>query len=249
MRKCFILLLIIFIISIYPNTLVNASILDNICSNPFTEKAKVTIEFMTNGGSRIKELNYCSSCGSGSFDLPVPVREGYTFGGWYSDISLTKKVNNHFIKSIDGEDITIIPDNGGCNVNSGHAYLYAKWEKTSDIDITINFNTSTSDKVEPLNICSTCSKSSVSLPVLTKDGYVFLGWYAESELINKVDITNNKSKDIYEKLVLQAKVNENYPERSYSTLYARWVELNEIEYLIVDEVDRNISIVNDLMNR
>lgn len=249
MRKWFILLLISFTIILCPNTLVKAFMIDNICSNPFAEKTKVTIEFMTNGGSQIKELNYCSSCGSGSFDLPIPVREGYTFGGWYADISLTKKVNNHFIKSIDGQSITIIPDNVGCNVNSGHTYLYAKWEKTLDIDIIINFNTGTSDKVDSLSICSTCSKSNISLPVLTKEGYVFLGWYAESELINKVDIKNNKSNDIYEKLVLEAKVNGDYPERRYGTLYAGWVEEAEIEYLIVDEVDKNISIINDLINR
>lgn len=39
------------------------------------------------------------------------------------------------------------------------------------------------------------------------------------------------------------------PECSYGTLYAGWVEEAEVEYLIVDEVDKNISIINDLINR
>lgn len=249
MKKWFILLLLLFTISLCPDISVNAYMIDNICPNPFAERTKVTIRFMTNGGKPIKELNYCSNCGSGSFDLPIPVREGYTFDGWYADIALTKKVNNNFIKNIDGQNITIIPDKAGCNVNSGYTYLYAKWEQSSDSDIIINFNTGISDKIDSLKICSTCSKSNISLPVLSKEGYVFLGWYKEAELINKVDIKNNKSEDIYEKLVLETKVDDNNIKYRYATLYAGWVEENEVKYLIVDEVDKNISIINDLMNR
>ncbi len=249
MKKSFILLLITLLISMFSDCYADAFMIDNVCSNPFSDKTRVVIKFETNGGPKINDLNYCSSCGTGSFNLPIPVRAGYTFEGWYTDIGLTKKVNNKFIKSIDGKALTIIPDGTGCNVRTGYTHLYAKWEKNVDIDITLTLNTGINDKVEYINICSTCLESDITLPALQKDGYVLVGWYAEPELINKVNIQNNKSKDIYEKLTLETNVNKDYPDRRYGVIYAGWIEKNELKYLIVDEVDKTISIINDFMNR
>lgn len=249
MKKIFILLWISILLVIFPSCIIDALMIDNICANPLADKTRVTIKFVTNSNNQIKDLNYCSNCGSGSFDLPVPIRDGYTFGGWYADMNLTKKVNNKFIKNIDGEVITIIPSVAGCNVKNGYTYLYAKWDKQEDIDITINFNTGSDEKIEPINICSTCLESEINLPILHKEGYVFLGWYQEAELINKVNIKNNKSKDIYEKIVLETKTDNGTSTHQYGTLYARWIEQGELKYLIIDEVDKRISIMNDLMNR
>ena len=51
----------------------------------------------------------------------VPVRDGYVFRGWYSNPECT------------GDAVTVISETVAENVN-----LYAKWEKRSDLDLTVN---------------------------------------------------------------------------------------------------------------
>ena len=53
----------------------------------FSTKTVYAITLVSNGGTDFGTV-YLSA----DDDLPVPVREGYTFGGWYSDIEQTDKV-------------------------------------------------------------------------------------------------------------------------------------------------------------
>ena len=63
----------------------------------FETKTVYAITFVSNGGEELGTISL-----SLEDTLPTPVREGYTFGGWYSDVDLTQKV-----ESVPNEAITL----------------------------------------------------------------------------------------------------------------------------------------------
>ena len=87
--------------------------------------------------------------------LPTAVRLGYRFDGWYKD-------NDTFEQEFDGtnvtEDITV----------------YAKWTK----QYKITFDTKGGEAVEPIYTLEDLT----SLPETKKQGFRFIGWFADSEL-------------------------------------------------------------------
>ena len=121
------------------------------------------VDFNTNGGNTIssKNVTYASTYGT----LETPTKEGYTFDGWYLDQELTK-----------GVDSTTTVD-----TSSNHT-LYAKWNAKK---IKVNFETNSENTIEPIEV--TYNETYGTLPVPTKENYIFEGWYLEQELINKVD--------------------------------------------------------------
>ncbi len=63
----------------------------------FSTKTAHAVTLVTNGGEELGTVNL--SVGD---PLPTPMREGYTFGGWYSDVEQTQKVT-----STPNDDITL----------------------------------------------------------------------------------------------------------------------------------------------
>lgn len=94
------------------------------CNKDEEEKVEYTIYFETNGGDNIESIIY-----SPDFELPIPIKEGYNFLGWFTD----KELNEEFLN----------------NVNT-NLMLYAKWElKTFKVKIV---NKETSDIIEVVTI-------------------------------------------------------------------------------------------------
>jgi uncharacterized repeat protein (TIGR02543 family) len=52
-----------------------------------TGNQSITISFETNGGNEIEDM--VINMNSTSVELPTPIREGYTFVGWYLDENLS----------------------------------------------------------------------------------------------------------------------------------------------------------------
>lgn len=77
------------------------------------------IKFNSNGGSPVEDIVLTGE--EESITLPIPTKEGYEFGGWYSERSLTNRVDD----VLTGEDIPTSSDT-----------FYAKW---TEIKITITF--------------------------------------------------------------------------------------------------------------
>ncbi|WP_342472656.1 InlB B-repeat-containing protein [Metasolibacillus sp. FSL H7-0170] len=75
-------------------------------NNYYSPPTKVRITLHANGGTAIAPIDISSHTKVG--DLPVPIREGYRFEGWYQDEALTKR----------WEEETILREN---------ISLYAKW--------------------------------------------------------------------------------------------------------------------------
>ena len=94
--------------------------------------------------------------------LPIPERTGYTFVGWYQDSNLTTPVTSD----------TIVTKNTD---------FYAKWIE----NLTISFN---ADGGEVSPTSKTISPGSVigDLPIPSKIGYDFVGWYIDNTYTTEV---------------------------------------------------------------
>ena len=154
MKKKFLTLSIIFILMI---TIVG-------CSNPGGEtKNQYTIVYDSQGGTYIS-----SSYSYEGLKLikPIdPIKEGYTFLGWYNNDILWDFENN-----IVNSDIVLI----------------AKWEENI-VEVKTYYISldPVGGKLNELYIEFT-DCNNVDLPIPTKDGYNFLGWYEDDRLIEKL---------------------------------------------------------------
>ncbi|MDE6585911.1 MAG: InlB B-repeat-containing protein [Clostridia bacterium] len=122
--------------------------------------------------------------------LPVPQKSGYTFDGWYTDLNCTQGKT---------DEISI-------NENGNKKY-YAKWIKNGQVVTppevySINFvtNGGTLDGAPD----SYTEGEEVTLPVtISKQYYVFEGWYADSEFdgsaVTKILSTDKGNKTYYAK--------------------------------------------------
>lgn len=167
-------------------TLVNASTNVSIASNhtlyAHWEPGKFTVTFDANGGqtpTSNKIVTYLTTYGA----LPEPTRVGYTFVGWF-----TEKTNGDKIE--DSTKVEIIASQT----------LYAHWSVNT---YEISFDTDSESKFDSIKV--TFDTAFGELPVPTKRGYTFVGWFTSekygTEKIEKDSIL---------------KIGEN------TTLYAHW---------------------------
>ncbi len=222
---------------------------------PIISGGSKTIYFESNGGDKIDAISYCTVCSEESLKLPTPARAGYVFKGWYADKALTKKLNITTTHSSDLSKLeTILEyyDNAKqCPTNNSHTTVYAKWEKESCPKITggiieISFNTNGGTAVDKLSICPTCSEEKVKLPIPSKAGYVFAGWYAEPEFINIVEIDSSTSSNL-SKLNSVQDIDENGCSKNTSkaTLYARYyryAEYNKVTIRFIDNENEEVVV-------
>lgn len=115
----------------------------------------VLVQFDPNGGICQTEFKYVTY-GSSYGELPVPTRAGYDFLGWYTAATGGSIVNSDTVVTA-----------------TGKYKVYARWKEKS---ITVTFDAQGGN----------CSKESISvtyngtygtLPVATRTGYKFEGWY------------------------------------------------------------------------
>ena len=89
---------------------------------------------------------------SSTYTIPTPVKDGYTFVGWYNNANGTGTALKTLPAYYDGT-------------------VYAIW-KLNDADVIWQLNGGTTTATLPTKITST-----YTLPTPTKTGYVFVGWY------------------------------------------------------------------------
>lgn len=139
-----------------------------------TQKATVTLHFLNGNTKQVIEFNE-------GFRMPEdPAREGYTFGGWYTDANYTQK--------------WVVPESLETNV-----HLYAKWIKQDESSVPPNPTptptpgtpvtpTPATDKLfvvfdlkydrTPAAVEEVSQGAKVTFPANPKrDGYTFEGWY------------------------------------------------------------------------
>jgi uncharacterized repeat protein (TIGR02543 family) len=111
--------------------------------------------------------------------LPVPTRTGYTFAGWFEDEALTTAATDPYTAT---EDVT----------------LYAKWDAET-YRITYDYNDGTGS---PAFEDYTVGGSAITLPVPTRTGYTFAGWFEDEALTTAATDPYTATEDV--------------------TLYAKW---------------------------
>ena len=147
--------------------------------------SKVVMSFVTNGGTAIEPIIAAAET---AITAPAaPTREGYTFEGWYSDVTLQTEVKT-------------LP----ANMPDSSITYYAKW---TPVEYTITYN-----GVEGANPVSNPATYTIETPDFTltnptKPGYAFKGWQvgdnesavAQTVEIQKGSIGNRTFTAIFEK--------------------------------------------------
>lgn len=125
-----------------------------------------SIAFESNGGSAVKTLTGATG-EAVSAALPTPVREGYTFAGWYNN------------KAFEGDALTALPE----TFPVGNTTYYAKWTANC---ATIVFDRNAEDVAGSQTGVEGVTDGNVpgSFPEGTsyaREGYVFDGWNTKAD--------------------------------------------------------------------
>lgn len=131
------------------------------------EAASYNVTLNTNAGT-INSGNVGSYTYGVGATLPTDVtKNGYDFGGWYTDKDCT-----------DGKEATAIG-----TTETGEKVFYAKWTPHS-YSITYNLDSGTNADTNPASY--TIESDTITLADPSKTGYNFLGWYSDAEFITAV---------------------------------------------------------------
>jgi len=120
-----------------------------------------TITFNSNDGSSVNPIT--ADFGTEITAPVAPVKEGYSFVGWYSNSSLTGNI--YEFTTVPAENIT----------------LYAKWSVNTYI---ISFNTNGGDTMASQSYDYNETIITPDDPV--RNGYTFIGWYNNAELTGEM---------------------------------------------------------------
>ena len=121
---------------------------------------EATIEFDCNGGSSVAPVKKVE--GSLVGKLPTPTRDGYTFGGWFTDNGTFKK---EFTER---------------KMPSGTTKLYAKWT-ANEYTVTFKVNGGNELEADKQTKKLTFDKTYGELPTPEKTGYGFRGWFTAAD--------------------------------------------------------------------
>lgn len=106
--------------------------------------------------------------------LPEPHQEGFKFLGWYIDEELNTKIDSSYFSS-------------KLNTN---VVLYAKWEESNEVS-----NTNNTIKAYYIigngfrSIIEEIKNETIENKLVQKEGYNFLGWYADNKLTEKFNFS------------------------------------------------------------
>ncbi|WEK54567.1 MAG: InlB B-repeat-containing protein [Candidatus Cohnella colombiensis] len=113
------------------------------------------ITFESNGGTAVTSQTV--KYGTNAVEPVVPTKAGYTFGGWYSDSNL--KISYSFTTTV-----------------TGKMTLYAKWLA----HYTVSFDSNGGSAVAARSVIE--GEAINNLPAPVKEGYIFQGWFRDSDL-------------------------------------------------------------------
>ena len=168
----------------------------NIKMTPNMEPVEYPIEYTLYGGNNNSSNPKKYNIETETFYLKNPTRNGYSFIGWTGSNGSTPQKN-------------VAINKGSYGVKS----FIANWEETTTpvINYTITFNpnggtvlenTRTVEEGQPIG----------TLPMASRDGYIFMGWYTSATGGSKISSTTTISSNI--------------------TFYAHWNEIDKTKYIV-----------------
>lgn len=173
--------------------------------------SQYTLSFESNGGSVVATQNKIHN--EMATEPSAPTKSGYTFGGWYKEITLTNQWS--FTKDLITANTTLYAKwigNGGGNI------------PTPTQNSTVYFETNGGNVIDNLAVVN--GSKLTELPTPTKEGFVFVGWYHDAALTQKWDITTDQvTKNI--KLYAQWIVNTTStpkPAVSFNDTSGHWAQ-------------------------
>jgi len=128
-----------------------------------------TVIFDANGGS-VSPASGTTGASGTLASLPIPTRTGYTFNGWFTAAT------------------------GGTAVTTGTVFnaittIYAQWATGAVPTYTITFNAN-EGSVSPASGTTGASGTLASLPIPTRTGYTFNGWFTAATGGDEVTVSN-----------------------------------------------------------
>ena len=139
-----------------------------------------TVKFYETDDTEITSLGAITVAHDGNYGyLPKPEKDGYTFGGWFTDKALSATSNVEDNADISGEPKT---------------KLYAKWDAVviTSFTVTLDANKGTllgmSSATMTFATGTTFDLSSV-IPV--REGFTFDGWHDGTSIVKKVTVNGN----------------------------------------------------------
>ncbi|WP_254636207.1 InlB B-repeat-containing protein [Lysinibacillus sp. GbtcB16] len=125
-----------------------------------------TVSFNTDGGSAVSDQSVAYG-EKASAPTPAPTKAGYTFGGWYTDVTYTEIYD--FNKEI-----------------AANTTIYAKWKP---LNYTVSFEVDGGSAIANQSVAHG-GKATMPQVEPTKAGYTFEGWYTDAGHTQVYDFTN-----------------------------------------------------------
>ena len=155
----------------------------------FSDAITYDITYTLDGGTNAANNPADYTVETATITLEDASKDGYTFGGWYSDAAFT--TDNEVTEIATG--------------STGHKEFFAKFSDAITYDIAYTLDGGTNDANNPANY--TIETDPITLADATKVGYTFAGWYSEDVFTNQVtEITTGSTGDIS----LYAKYSDEY---------------------------------------
>lgn len=139
-----------------------AGVMEDITLYAKWTKNSYTVNFSSNGGSLVSSQSVNE--GDTVIEPTAPIREGYVFSGWYSDLAGTQAYS--FTTSV-----------------TTNITLYAKWTAI----YTVTFDSNEGSVVDDQTVEYNGTATEPAAP--TKEGYIFNGWYSDAGLIEAYSFT------------------------------------------------------------
>ncbi|WP_052323521.1 MULTISPECIES: InlB B-repeat-containing protein [Lysinibacillus] len=125
-----------------------------------------TVSFNTDGGSAVSDQSVAYG-EKASAPTPAPTKAGYTFEGWYTDVTHTDIYD--FNKEI-----------------AANTTIYAKWKP---LNYTVSFEVDGGNAISHQSVAHG-GKATMPQVEPTKAGYTFEGWYKDASHTQVYDFTN-----------------------------------------------------------
>lgn len=162
------------------------------------------------GETELTDLVQNVAFGQKATSVVAPTKEGYTFDGWYIDSKLT--TNYDFEKEVN-VDLTLYAK---YTINTYTVKFYDGDEEFTDLTKEVEYGKTIGDITSP-----------------TKEGYVLVGWYTDSELTTEYNMDT----------IVKANV----------TLYVKWKQVvatvtsqTELENALANSDIATINLANDI---